>query len=354
MNQFKEVAVIGSGKQGSLFVASLLAKLPPDSKLIVYFQSENSAMRAASRIKEALAQLEHFDHCFKKLCVDFSGCVDKKTDLVLEQLPASSNRAKLRSAYCKELTEDIPVLSYSSTFPEELAQDICGYFHYSNPAHILPLLELGIPNQDDLATFFTKLGFHTLFSRRWLPGFFSTRVQTVLLESACKFYETPKDADLIDRTVAYYARKVFSDLIANQELSLNEAMFKIEMPRIAEANMVQEVTKELFKCLKGLEEFWTPKQIAQALCYGPGIRFIDPGFLRFVDMEGIIPFLKVMVEVNPDADTRVLERLMKVGRTGGSTSNLVIDNGFHNWSLDQRSKLKSKSDEFLRTRFQNT
>ena len=352
MNQFNNIAVIGSGQLSSLFNAALFAKLPSGCNLTVHVHSKEAARRAYRRIEEVLVQLERFDDCPGNLKFDFSGSVDEKVDLVFEQLPSEDNRAKLRSAYCKNLAEDVPVLSYSSTFPE-ITDDVSGYFHYSNPAHLLPLLELGLPNQGTVVPFLKSLGFLTLSSEDWLPGFFSNRIQAALLESACSFYEKPEDAELFDRTLAYYAKKVFSDYTGIQGTNFKEVVSEVNVPRSAKTETVEEVVSQFLECLVELEQFWKPEEIARALRYGPGIRFISPGFLRFVDMEGIAEFYKVVDAVNPDADMSTLISLIEVGRIG-SRGRSYVNNGFHDWNLDQWNSLKINSNQFLRRRLQNT
>lgn len=360
------VAFLGCGPAGSCFVHGLQRRLSTGTRIDIHLGEHSSRDRAAAR----LSKLGTATHALN-LTLDRQ--VSPDAQLIIIQIPKQPSGVTFveRQALpdCSDLTlvlnrfletrrDDAQILRYTTSFSpsdRDLQQEGVGLLHYSNPAHLLPLVEIAPPTGsgnrvEGLRRFFLSAGYFPLVLEQWKPGFFSVRFQVRLLKAVEKIYLKEKcvDAKEIDRVI----REAVQALLklyrgASRDSPLLEPLRHSVMGLFQDKSSYLPLWNALVVTWRELRPGLTDWEIATALFGGPALRCLEPGFLSTIDIEGIPPFCGLMAKFFPEVDAELLESLICAGKIGGVMSGGVPLNGFYDWNGFSRNAAILRRDQCL-------
>lgn len=351
MKKITKIAVLGCGSKTALLIAGMLMRLTGDFRLTVHVRNVFSVESARKRLTTAMQSNPDPRVSFE---VTTAAQVAPDTELVLVSIgkggdSGATSPAEVRAGYCAQLGPEAIVLEHSAEFPEQLScatpDARVGVFHFLYPADLMGLIEIGLSGYDEHARervgeFFEAAGFYPLIQERWKAGFLSNRFQLKLLEAISRVLEktpniTEEVAAKIDTAISVVAVQLYRALRQSPDgTGVFDRVAALRDQYLANTPDYAPLWRA-FECTwREVQEFWSERTVAWALLTGPALRCIRPGFLKFIDMENLAPFLALIGQICPDGDDDVLWRLLSQGRPGVKAPFAVfsvqwIDGGFY-------------------------
>ena len=368
----RKVAFLGCGDAGSAFVAGFSSRLPEHYSLRVHVVNVEGRVRARDRVMKLCGPTFQ-----PRASTEFTADtrLDPDTDVLFVQLPRSPAGVNYREleergvrpehhvieCSLAGVKPDCLVLKYTAAFtetslpPESHAH---GLFHFSNPANLLGLVEVGLSGagrgrRDDMKTLLQDAGYFPLVQCEWMPGFFSIRFQLSLLAAveAIRKTSTIPHEQLSER-IDLGIRMVVSSLLDDYRRGEVCDLAPLQTGGIAGRLLdkfpdFQPLWEAFARTWFEFREVLSAHEIATALLGGPALRCINPGFLRTVDIEGIPAFVGLMASIFPEVSLDTIEGLISSGRIGGAGMGENVPNGFYRWTSGLRCKYLRERDEFL-------
>lgn len=360
------IAFIGCGPAGAANVGAWSARMPQHCSASVYVKDEDGIRRATSRVTAASAALGA--PLNPRITFTTDKVVSPGTNIAIVQLPRHlteqaltiKDREVVVNEYIGGLPREAIKLHYTAAFVEPRSTDPLsreGYIHFKNPAHLLPVVEVGLPCEDNavhelVRTLLASTGFYPIIRRTWPDGFFSNRFQLRLLIAAQGILRgggtrdelVPGRIDYVVAVVIKTLQKVFA---ATPHGPVFANLRKKVEPVLDRFTQYKPLWDAFVTTWQELLPTSSDNEIAIALLGGVGLRWINPGFLRFTDFEGITEFSMLIDRVFPGEPTDVLEHLMEQGRTGGAGHGDYPPYGFFIWDAKRRAAVIQQRDAFL-------
>ena len=211
--QLTRVAVLGLGTMGPGIVATLVrgglsvSAYDPNQEAI---DRAGEAVDAASKVLDTLARPQ-LSSSAPTLTNDFEECI-QDADLVIENIPENLElKLEVLSTLGEQVSTDCILASDSSGIPiTQLQEEVSNPsrvvgMHWSNPPHIIPMIEVIAGEQtssdtvDAIVSLIQYLGLVPVTVKKDVPGFVENRILYALLRECFDLVEAgvidPRDLD---------------------------------------------------------------------------------------------------------------------------------------------------------------